>query len=335
MHAVPIFDGNNGTFFLDNTQFAYKCEEGGGWHDFFAYQDHLVPWSAAKERAGGEECVRHNFRGVDDVLHVNLKAGWEPYNAAGVSQAWVFQPWVQSVIDGQLKALAAAEKPTMGFHIRWGDKIEEDILFKRPTTHPKDYIESFTKNFPDIKGGTCVLVGDDVKKVTEAADFAKKLIGCKIMQNKPYYRTAGHVQVEFNNQTLDKRCMSTVQLLLDIETLAHADYMTGTLNSGIPYLIEVLRYTLYNKERSSFVDASFLHNDWWQKVRDLFHPPTEDEEEEECTEGDPDCEDEEEEEEDSARRRRQLLQRGPLGQEPRRLRRRSKTMAEIDTLLTD
>ena len=45
--------------------------------------------------------------------------------------------------------------------------------------------------------------------------------------------------MEFNNQTLDKRCMSTVQLLLDIETLAHADYMTGTLNSGIPYLIEV------------------------------------------------------------------------------------------------
>lgn len=32
--------------------------------------------------------------------------------------------------------------------------------------------------------------------------------------------------------------MSTVQLLIDIEMLAHSDYMTGTLNSGIPYLIE-------------------------------------------------------------------------------------------------
>ena len=111
MHAVPIFDGNNGTFFLDNSQvsiciksapashhasstvdkamllqFAYKCSEGGGWHDFFAYQDHLVPWSPAKERAGGEQCNRLSFRGVDDVLHVNLHAGWEPYNSAGVSQ---------------------------------------------------------------------------------------------------------------------------------------------------------------------------------------------------------------------------------------------------------
>ena len=44
--------------------------------------------------------------------------------------------------------------------------------------------------------------------------------------------------MEFNNQTLDKRCMSTVQLLIDIESLSHTDYMTGTLNSGIPYLIE-------------------------------------------------------------------------------------------------
>jgi hypothetical protein len=66
--------------------FSQRVTIRAGWHDFFAYQDHLVPWSAAKERAGGEACVRHDFRGVDDVLHVNLQAGWEPYNAAGASQ---------------------------------------------------------------------------------------------------------------------------------------------------------------------------------------------------------------------------------------------------------
>lgn len=37
--------------------------------------------------------------------------------------------------------------------------------------------------------------------------------------------------------------------------------------------VQVLRYTLYGKERSTFVDASFLRNDWWQRVRDLFNPP--------------------------------------------------------------
>ena len=47
------------------------------------------------------------------------------------------------------------------------------------------------------------------------------------------------MQKTFNTQPLDRRCMSTVQLLTEIEMLAHTDYMTGTLNSGIPYLIEV------------------------------------------------------------------------------------------------
>ena len=50
------------------------------------------------------------------------------------------------------------------------------------------------------------------------------------------------MQKNFNNQPLKSRCMSTVQLLIEIEMLAHADYMMGTLNSGIPYLVEVERH---------------------------------------------------------------------------------------------
>ena len=38
---------------------------------------------------------------------------------------------------------------------------------------------------------------------------------------------------------------------------------------------QVLRYTLYGKERSTFLDASFLKNDWWQRVRDHFNPAEE------------------------------------------------------------
>lgn len=40
-----------------------------------------------------------------------------------------------------------------------------------------------------------MLVGDDAKKVAEAASYAKKLIGCTILENNPYYRSSGHVQV--------------------------------------------------------------------------------------------------------------------------------------------
>lgn len=60
----------------------------------------------------------------------------------------------------------------------------------------------------------------------------------QVLQGQTVLGPTGVAQVEFNNQTLDKRCMSTVQLLIDIESLSHTDYMTGTLNSGIPYLIE-------------------------------------------------------------------------------------------------
>ena len=60
----------------------------------------------------------------------------------------------------------------------------------------------------------------------------------QVLRGIPILGARGCAQVEFNNQTLDKRCMSTVQLLIDIESLSHTDYMTGTLNSGIPYLIE-------------------------------------------------------------------------------------------------
>ena len=46
-------------------------------------------------------------------------------------QAWVFQPWVKAIIEKRLKELAEAPKPVIGFHVRWGDKIEEDILLVR------------------------------------------------------------------------------------------------------------------------------------------------------------------------------------------------------------
>lgn len=38
-------------------------------------------------------------------------------------------------------------------------------------------------------------MGDTPSRVAEAANFAKKHLGCKIMQSTPYYRTDGHLQV--------------------------------------------------------------------------------------------------------------------------------------------
>lgn len=46
MHAIPIFYQQNGTLYIDNTNFPYNCAQDGGFHDFFKYDEHLVPWCA-------------------------------------------------------------------------------------------------------------------------------------------------------------------------------------------------------------------------------------------------------------------------------------------------
>jgi hypothetical protein len=44
LHAIPIFLRQNGTFFIDSSAFPYSCNEGGGFMDFFKYEELIVPW---------------------------------------------------------------------------------------------------------------------------------------------------------------------------------------------------------------------------------------------------------------------------------------------------
>ena len=43
-------------------------------------------------------------------------------------QAWKYQPWVQEVVDKRLAKLAEVALPSIGFHVRGGDKLAEDKL---------------------------------------------------------------------------------------------------------------------------------------------------------------------------------------------------------------
>ena len=42
---------------------------------------------------------------------------------------------------------------------------------------------------------------------------------------------AGHLQDHFNQQSYEDRCSGTVQVLIDMELLAHTDYFVGSYNS--------------------------------------------------------------------------------------------------------
>ena len=41
-------------------------------------------------------------------------------------QVWKYTPWVQEALDPLVAQLELLEKPTIGFHIRGGDKLDED-----------------------------------------------------------------------------------------------------------------------------------------------------------------------------------------------------------------
>ena len=86
-HMVPIFHNTNGTFFLDNTNNYYKCSEDGGWHDFFAWEDQLVPWTAEKEaKEPDAPCVRHDISTVNKVVFEDLKLTWDELDFIGIKK---------------------------------------------------------------------------------------------------------------------------------------------------------------------------------------------------------------------------------------------------------
>ncbi len=46
--TLPALYGSNGSVYIDNTEFPYRCTEQGGWHDFFETDDcFLQPWTSA------------------------------------------------------------------------------------------------------------------------------------------------------------------------------------------------------------------------------------------------------------------------------------------------
>ena len=56
---------------------------------------------------------------------VNISRSSERLNVCPF-QVWRYQPWVQDPLDKLVAEMEQAEKPTIGFHIRGGDKLRED-----------------------------------------------------------------------------------------------------------------------------------------------------------------------------------------------------------------
>jgi len=161
MHAYTVFLQNNGTFYVDSAEFQYKCGIGGGWHEFFDFaltDGNVAPYSA--EMDDQENCAKYSFHDLDIMLH-NMNYGWFSIDTAAAKkvicskklsmlrsnacvvrdihkllcllplQVWKFTAWVQDELDHVLEELSQMPAPRMGFHIRGGDKISEDVQLVR------------------------------------------------------------------------------------------------------------------------------------------------------------------------------------------------------------
>lgn len=67
------------------------------------------------------------------------------------------------------------------------------------------------------------------------------------------------------------RCQASLQILADLEVMGRADYFVASYHSQWAKLVEWLRYGLYQKDRSSAVDASADHADLFTVIYSLFN----------------------------------------------------------------
>ena len=80
-----------------------------------------------------------------------------------------------------------------------------------------------------MANGTCVLVGDDIELLAEAAALARERLSCQVFAGRAEYEMAKHSQSAFDALPLHERCAATLHLLTDLELLAHTDYFVGAL----------------------------------------------------------------------------------------------------------
>jgi len=67
-------------------------------------------------------------------------------------QVWQLRPWVALEVAPHLESLAAAAQPTIAFHVRGGDKLQEDQSSRVHPATARSTCESCGSTSPDEGG---------------------------------------------------------------------------------------------------------------------------------------------------------------------------------------
>ncbi|KAK9831481.1 hypothetical protein WJX81_000382 [Elliptochloris bilobata] len=261
---MPIFEGFNGTFFVDQEQFKFKCKQDGGLQDFLDLGEHITAWMPeAEAQAPGTPCSRFDLLQADS-LAADIDVGWGELAALSARRIWKLQPWLAAEAGELVRELEALPEPRIGMHIR---SPGTTAVQKHLAIEPQVYLDHFIAAFPDVKNGTCIMFGGDAAWVDLAGRLAAEQIGCAPHPLAPALARLAPPPGSDPNPKEGSACLATRSLILQLEAMGRADYFVGTTTSAIPGIVQTLRTALYGKEHRTFVAHG---GDWYDRIRTYF-----------------------------------------------------------------
>ncbi|KAK9823388.1 hypothetical protein WJX72_002422 [[Myrmecia] bisecta] len=215
---------SNGTLYIEEDWY-YKCSDLHAWPALFH-----GPTPLSFTPGTTPECSRKTFDNVRAEVELYKPGQWDVLEQEGLSQVWHLAPFLRQASAKALRELLHQPAPHIAFHVRGGDKFDEDQRGKRASTYPEHLVASFEAQHPTVQGGTCILIGDDHKLINQTQDLVRRHLKCKVML-RGITSGSRHEQVEFNRLPLEDRCAATQRLIVDLEIMAQAEYFVGSPTS--------------------------------------------------------------------------------------------------------
>ena len=264
---------NVSTVVFDESAWGYKCSEGGSWRDFFVGSVPLTP----AETPGLDACEPVFYEGCTQCGHDLLASRpvheTFPLMVAALRRVWQLTDGMQLHADIQAAYLASLPKPLIGIHIRSGDKGHED---QKAGRNPHWYreqewvrgLQELLKGLDPQRPGTCLMFGDELHALEEAASTLKGSLDCTTMVMGGTLK--GHTQADFNALNRTTACDSTRELILSLEALAKVDVFVGNFNSNVPRIVHLLR-GVHGKSEATSRDLSRDAVGWHHNFASLWH----------------------------------------------------------------
>lgn len=198
--------------------------------------DHTVAFADAAGR--NVSCYRLSLNDVADFnrWHVN---GAQPVLDGlcdPLLSLWHLSRTPRAVVHHEVLALKHYPQPVVVLQVRGGDKLAHEVAGGGYTFEPA--LDKLAAN-ASLRGGTCVVLGDDSAMGATAAEAAIRLLNCQVVNRiEPAYQ---HFQDNFTREGPVSKCWRTEKLLADIEIMAASDAALVLMASNVARIAVLLR----------------------------------------------------------------------------------------------